>query len=56
MPSVNEANSVECLTFILPPLLAQHVLPSSSDHAKQQAPQKMGSCADESPRTLNSCN
>jgi hypothetical protein len=54
MPASKEADTSGSVTYVLPPLLAQHVL-SVSARGKPSAPQRAGSCAEQTPRTLNSC-
>jgi hypothetical protein len=54
MPEIKiDENAV--VTFILPPALSQHDLPIEIDTRVQQV-RRMTSCADETPRTLNSCS
>jgi hypothetical protein len=55
MPTSKEADTSGSVTYVLPPLLAQHVLSVGNDRGKPPAPQRAGSCAEQTPRTLNSC-
>ena len=41
------------LTFVLPPLMTQHVLPVEG--SKRPAARMEGSCDKSTPRTLNNC-
>ena len=56
MPTSKEADTSGSVTYVLPPLLAQHVLSVGAMFAASPpAPQRAGSCAEQTPRTLNSC-
>jgi hypothetical protein len=55
MSIVDKDDKSAVLTFVLPPLLAQHALPAGIEYGKRAAARMEGSCGDETPRTLNSC-
>jgi len=43
------------ITYVLPPLLTQHVLPASMESNRRPAARMEGSCNNSTPRTLNNC-
>lgn len=43
------------VTFVLPPLLAQHAIPKNAEGGRRPAARMEGSCANSTPRTLNNC-
>ena len=48
-------DNIKEVGFVLPPLLSQHPRPECDDRLKQQAYPSEGSCAYQTPRTLNTC-
>jgi len=55
MPISENGREDGVFTFVLPPLLTQHELPSGAERSRRPAARMEGSCNNSTPRTLNNC-